>query len=64
MDRNNIVTTMKDNNIHKDIFLKTLNKGVFTKFNDKLTKKNTIIVDDNPVKYILNNYKNVLLLVS
>ena len=32
--------------------------------NGKFTKENTIIIDDSPVKHILNVLENVLLLVS
>ena len=55
---------MKVKGTHKDIFLKTLSKALFTKFNGKFTKKNTIIIDDSPVKHILNDSKNVLFLES
>ena len=55
---------MKVNGTHKDIFLKTLNKGLFCRFNGKFTKDNTIIIDDSLVKHILNDSKNVLLSVS
>ena len=51
---------MKVKGTHKDIFLKTLSKGVFTKFNRKFRKKNTIIIDNSPLKHILNNSENVL----
>ena len=51
---------MKVKGTHKDIFLKTLSKGLFTKFNGKFRKKNTIIIDDSLVKHILNDSENVL----
>ena len=51
---------MKVKGTHKDIFLKTLSKGLFAKFNGKFIKKNTIIIDDNPMKHILNDSENVL----
>ena len=51
---------MKVKGTHKDIFLKTLSKDLFTKFNGKFRKNNMIIIDDSPVKHILNNSKNVL----
>ena len=57
------VTTMKVRGIYKDIFLKTLSKGLFTKFNGKFRKNNTIIIDDCLVKHILNDLENVLFLV-
>ena len=55
---------MKVKGTHKDIFLKTLSKGLFTKFNGKFRKNNTIIIDDSPMKYILNDSENVLFPVS
>ena len=55
---------MKVKGTHKDIFLKTLSKGLFTKFNGKFRKNNMIIIDDSPVKHILNHSENVLLPVS
>ena len=64
MGRNNRVTTMKVKGTYKDIFLKTLSRGLFTKFNRKFRKKNTIIIDDNLVKHILNDSENVLFPVS
>ena len=64
MGRNNRVTTMKVKGTHKDIFLKTLSKGLICRFNSKFTKGNTIIIDDSPVKHILNALENVLLPVS
>ena len=60
MGRNNRVTTTKVKSTHKDIFLKTLSKGLFTKFNGKFKKNNTIIINDSSVKHILNNSENVL----
>ena len=51
---------MKVKGTHKDIFLKTLSKGLFTKFNGKFRKKNTIIIDNSLVKHILNDSENVL----
>ena len=51
---------MKVKGTHKDIFLKTLSKDLFAKFNGKFRMKNTIIIDDSPVKHILNDSKNVL----
>ena len=54
---------MKVKDMHKDMFLKTLSKGLFDRFNDKFTKENTIIINNNSVKHILNDLENVLLLV-
>ena len=63
MGRNNIVITVKVKGTHKDIFLETLSKGVFTKFHHKFMKNNIIIINNSPVKHILNNLENVLFLV-
>ena len=55
---------MKVKGTDKDMFLKTLSKGLFAKFNGKFIKKNTIIIDDSLVKHILNDSENVLFPVS
>ena len=55
---------MKVKGIHNDIFLKTLSKDLFTKFNGKFRKKNTITIDNSPVKHILNDSENVLFPMS
>ena len=62
--RNNRITTIQINDTYKDIFLKILIKDLFSKLNGKFTKKNMIIINDSLVKHILNDLKNVLLLVS
>ena len=49
MGRNNRVTTMKVKGTYKDIFLKTLSKGLFGRFNGKFTKENTLVIDNSPV---------------
>ena len=64
MGQNNRVTTMKVKGTHKDIFLKTLSKGLLCRFNGKFTKENTVIIDDSPLKHILNTPENVLLPAS
>ena len=64
MGRNNRVTTMKVKGTHKDIFLKTLSKRLFRRFSGKFTKENTLVIDDSPVKHILNDSENVLFPVS
>lgn len=45
----------------KEVFLKTLSKGLFTKYIDSFTGDNTIIVDDSPYKHVENDPSNVLL---
>ena len=55
---------MKVKGMHKDIFLKTLSKGLFERFNGKFTKENTLVIYDSLVKHIPNDSENVLLPVS
>ena len=64
MGKNNRVTTMKVKCTHKDIFLKTLSKDLFMKFNGIFRKNNMIIIDDSPVKHILNDSENFLFPMS
>ena len=59
MGRNNRVTNMKVNGTYKD-FLKTVSKSLFMKFNGKFRKNNKIIINNSPVKHILNKSQNVL----
>jgi hypothetical protein len=49
---------------NKDIFLKTLKKYLFYKYGGRYNKENTIVIDDTPVKHILNDPENVVLLES
>ena len=55
---------MKVKDMDEGIFLKTLSKGLFRRFNGKFSKNNTIIIDDGPMKHILNDFKIVLFPVS
>ena len=53
--KNKKITTIKIKGIKKDIFSKTLSKGLFNRLNGKFTKENTIIIDNNSIKHIFNN---------
>ena len=55
---------IKVKDTYKDIFLKTLSRGLFGKFDGKVTKENTTIINDSTVKHLLNDSKNVLIPVS
>lgn len=45
----------------KDVFLKILSSGLFTKPSTVFTKDNTIVVDDSPYKHVLNSPENLVL---
>lgn len=48
----------------KHIFLKTLSKHLFNSFGGLYSSANTLVIDDSPVKHMLNLSENVLLLPS
>ena len=50
---------MKDTD--KDVFLKILSTGLFTKPSIVFTKDNTVVVDDSPYKHVLNSPENLVL---
>lgn len=52
------------NGTSKDIFLKTLSKRVFPKLGGRYNSENTVVIDDSPVKIILNSRENIVLLES
>ena len=54
----------KEEGTQKDIFLKTLSKHLFNNHNGLYTASNTVIVDDSPIKNMLNSSENVLLVHS
>jgi hypothetical protein len=60
--KNRKITYLKVKGTKKDLFLKTLKRHLFRKFDGRYTEQNTIIVDDSPVKHILNEPQNVVLL--
>ena len=55
---------MKEEGSQKDIFLKTLSTHLFDKYDGQYTRENTLIIDDSPIKHMLNLKENVLLLPS
>ena len=56
------VSYMKVKGTKKDLFLKMLQKHLFSSFRGRYSIDNTIVVDDSPVKYILNPSENIILL--
>ncbi len=60
--QNRTITFLKVKGTRKDLFLKTLEKSLFHSFGGRYTKGNTIIVDDSPMKHLLNEPENVILL--
>ena len=55
---------MKEEGIQKDIFLKTLSTHLFDKYDGQYTRENTPIIDDSPIKHMINLIGIVLLLPS
>ena len=53
---------MKEVGTQKDIFLKTLSNHLFSSSNSRYTPANTLVIDDSPIKHMLNLSENVLLL--
>ena len=53
---------MKEVSTQKDIFLKTLLNHLFNSSDGCYTLANTLIIDNSPIKHMLNLSKNVLLL--
>ena len=53
---------MKEVGTQKDIFLKTLSNHLFNNSNGRYTLANTLVIDDSPIKHMLNLLENVLLL--
>ena len=45
----------------KELLLKTIQKHLFSSFGGRYFVKNTIVVDDSLVKYILNPFENVII---
>jgi hypothetical protein len=58
---NRVSRFLKVKGTEKDVFLKTLSVGLFSKYGESFTLENTIIVDDSAYKHVLNNPENVLL---
>jgi hypothetical protein len=59
-DRHGRVSSFKVPGTDKDLFLKNLVK-LFTGYGGRFTSANTIVVDDSPIKHILNEPQNVIL---
>lgn len=57
-------TYLKVENTEKEVFLKSLERNLFTQRDGSFTKENTIIIDDSPYKHVVNDPENVLLLDS
>lgn len=55
---------LKEPGTQKDIFLKTLSAHLFNGYDGIYTAENTLIIDDSPIKHMLNLPENVLLLPS
>ena len=55
---------MKEPGTQKDIFLKTLSAHLFNSYDGIYTEANTLVIDDSPIKHMLNLPDNVLLLPS
>ncbi len=55
------VSYFKVKGTEKDLFLKTLQKHLFSSFQNRYTVDNTIVIDDSPVKHILNPPENIIL---
>ena len=53
---------MKEVGTQKDIFLKTLSNHLFNSSDGHYTPANTLVIDDSPIKHMLNLSENVLLL--
>ena len=53
---------MKEVSTQKDIFLKSLSNHLFNSYDDHYTPANTLVIDNSPIKYVLNLLENVLLL--
>ena len=53
---------MKEVGTQKDIFLKTLSNHLFSSSDGRYTPANTLVIDDSPIKHMLNLSENVLLL--
>ena len=59
-DKSGHLTTFKEPGTHKDLFLKNLNT-LFNTYYGKFSPDNIVVVDDNPIKHIMNKSENVVL---
>ena len=53
---------MKEVGTQKGIFLKTLSNHLFNSFDGRYTLANTLVIDDSPIKHMLNLSENIFLL--
>ena len=60
-DDNGSVRAKKLQGTSKDILLKPLSKRLFPHYSGRYTPQNTIVIDDSPVKHILNSKVNVVI---
>ena len=56
------VSCMKVKGTKKDLFLKMLQKYLFSTFEVRYSVDNAIVVDDSPMKHVLNRLENIILL--
>ena len=54
------LTTFKEPGTNKYLFLKNLNT-LFNAYYEKFSLDNTVVVDDNPIKHMINKSENVVL---
>jgi hypothetical protein len=55
------VSYMNVKGTKKELFLKTIQKHLFSSFGGRYSAENTIVVDDSLVKHVLNPFENVIL---
>ena len=55
---------MKEVGTQKDIFLKTLSNHLFNSFDGRYTPTTTLVIDNSPIKHMLNLLENILLLLT
>jgi hypothetical protein len=55
------VSYMKVKGTEKELFLKSIQKHLFHGFGGRYCLENTIVVDDSPMKHVLNPSENIIL---
>ena len=55
---------MKEVDTQKDIFLKTLSNHFFNSYDGHYTPANTLVIDDSPIKHMLNLSENIFFLFT
>jgi hypothetical protein len=61
LDSRGKVSYMKVKGTNKQLFLKSILKHLFFGFNGRYSTENIVIVDDSPVRHVLNPIENVIL---